>query len=524
MKIALAQLNYTVGDFEGNRTKIIDCIERAKAESADLVVFGEQAVSGAPAFDLLNKVAFLELAEESLKEIAPYCDGITALIGLPAQGINNKTISVAALVEDGRIKRYVGKHNVDSRDELFHISPSKGVEFITIADKKVAVVVGSDIKIENEYGEYADIIVNLSNSHYCRGYIEYRYDFYRQRAFMSGKPIVYVNNVGGQTDVVFDGSSGVFNTLGEAVVLLKSFEEDFAVVDMEAENPPLKVPYQNKTENVYKAIKMGLGDYFNKNGFKNACLGLSGGIDSAVVAALAAEVLGPENVRVLLMPSEFSTDHSVEDAVVLAEQLGIEYQVVPIIHTYEALRGSMRPVFGDTPFGVCEENMQARIRGVMIMALSNKFGNIVLNTSNKSEAAVGYGTLYGDSIGAFSILGDLYKSEVYDLARFINRDKEIIPVNTLIKEPSAELRPEQKDSDSLPPYDVLDAILYRMIEEGQSREEIITAGFDEKDVYKVYNMVIANEYKRHQFCPTLRLSTRTFGVARIMPLTNKYGN
>lgn len=524
MKIALAQLNYTIGDFEGNRNKIIDCVERARKESADLIVFGEQAVSGAPAFDLLNKVAFLELAEESLKEIAKHCDGISALVGLPAQGINNKTISVAALVENGKIKRYIGKQNVDSRDELFHISPSKGVEFIRIANKKVAVVVGSDIKIETEYGEYADIIVNLCNSHYSRGCIEQRYDFYRKRAFMTGKPIVYVNNVGGQTDVIFDGSSGVFNTLGEAVALLKSFEEDFSVIDFEIDNPPLKIPYQNRTGNVYKAIKLGLGDYFRKNGFRNACLGLSGGIDSAVVAALAAEVLGPENVRVLLMPSEFSTEHSVNDAVELADNLGIQYQVIPITETFETLRESMKPVCMCLPFDVTEENMQARIRGMMIMALSNKFGNIVLNTSNKSEDAVGYGTMYGDNIGAISILGDIYKIEVYDLARHINRDREIIPLNIINKEPSAELRPDHKDSDSLPSYDILDAILYRMIEEGQSREEIITAGFDENDVYKVYNMVIANEYKRRQSCPIFRLSARTFGVARIMPLTNKYGN
>lgn len=523
MKIALAQINYTVGDFEGNKSKIIECIDRAKAQFADMVVFGEQAISGAPAFDLLNKVDFLELCEDSLIEIASHCDNITVLIGLPAQGVNNKTISVAALIENGKVKRYVGEKNIDSRDELFNISPSKGVEYIKIAGKKVAVVVGSDIKTENQYGEYADVIVNLCNTHYCRGCIETRYEFYRQKAFMAGKPVVFVNNIGGQTDVMYDGSSAVFNSRGEAVALLNSFEEDFVVIDIDADNKPLKVPYQNKTINVYRAIKLGLRDYFRKNGFKKACIALSGGLDSAVVAALAAEVLGPDNVHVLLMPSEFSSDHSVDDARMLAENLGLKYDIAPITDTFEALKSAMKPIFGNVPFDVTEENMQARIRGVMIMALSNKYGYIVLNTSNKSELAVGYGTMYGDSVGAISMLGDIYKTEVYDLARYINRDREIIPLNTIEKAPSAELRPEQKDSDSLPAYDLLDAILYRMIEEGQSREEIINAGFNESDVYKVYSMVLNNEYKRHQFCPILRLSTRTFGIARIMPLTNRYG-
>ena len=524
MKIALAQVNYTIGDFEGNKMKIIDRINEAKMQHADLVVFGEQAISGAPAYDLLNKVNFLELCEDALVEIASYCDNISVLVGLPAQTTHNKTISVAALIEDRRIKRYIGKENILSRDEKCHLSPSKGCEYINIRGTKVAVVIGEDIRTEQHYGEYADIIVNLANSPYSRGVIEKRYEFSRRLGFMTGKPVIAVNNVGGQTDIVYDGSSSVFNSRGEALALLKSFEEDFCVVDLAADNPPLPLPYQNKTVNVYRAIRLGLGDYFRKNGFKTACLGLSGGIDSAVVAALAVEVLGRENVRVLLMPSQFSSDHSVEDAAALARNLGIEHQIVPISDIYEQVRGAMKPVFGELPFDITEENMQARIRGMLVMALSNKFGNIVLNTSNKSESAVGYGTLYGDTVGAFSIIADLYKTEVYDLARHINRKKEIIPLNTIDKAPSAELRPEQKDSDTLPTYDIMDAILYRMLEEGQSREEIINAGFDEKDVYKVYGLVLKNEYKRNQVGPVLRLSTCTLGKGRIMPLTSKYGN
>lgn len=522
MKVALAQLNYTIGDLENNTAKIIDCIDKAKAQEADLIVFGEQAVSGAPAYDLLNKVSFLMLCEEALRKIAKHCVGISALVGMPAQ-LATKTISVAALLENGKIQRYIGKKNINRRDEKYFISPSKGCEYVKIGRTKVAVVLGEDIRTESEYGQYADVIVNMSNSQYSRGIIEKRYDYYRQVAFMTGKTVIFINNIGGQTDAIYDGSSIVFNRRGEAISILKNFEEDFVVVDLDKEETPLKIAYQNKTVNVYRAIKLGLGDYFRKNGFKTACLGLSGGIDSAVVVALAAEVLGPENVNVLMMPSQFSSDHSVDDSLALIENLGIKGNIVSIQSVYETVNKSLKPLFGDLPFDVTEENIQSRIRGLFVMAYSNKFGNIVLNTSNKSECAVGYGTMYGDMIGALSILGDLYKTEVYDLARYINRGEEIIPRNIIDKEPSAELRPDHKDVDSLPPYDILDAILYRMIEEGQSREEIINAGFDEADVYKIYNLVLNSEYKRRQACPTLRLSTCTFGKGRIMPLTNKYG-
>ncbi|MFI3267055.1 MAG: NAD+ synthase [Rikenellaceae bacterium] len=523
MKIALAQLNYSIGDFEANKAKIIDNINKAKQQNADLVVFGEQAISGAPAYDLLNKVAFLDLCEETLLEIASYCTDISVIVGLPTSN-NSKTISVAAVIQNQKVLRYVGKKTIKSRNELYHIKPSQGCEYITINDKNIAIVVGEDIKAEQEYGERADFIINITNVAYSRRIIERRYEFYKQLSYCTGKPIIYVNNVGGSTDIVYDGSSGVFNARGQAVCLLKSFEEDFAIVDSDETMPAIELEYQNKTHNVYKAIKLGLGDYFRKNGFTKACIGISGGIDSAVVASMATEVLGKENVFGVMMPSQYSTDHSVDDATVLASNLGIQTALVPIAPTFNMLQESMKPVFEDRPFDVTEENMQARIRGTIMMSVANKFGSIMLNTSNKSEGAVGYGTLYGDDIGAISIIGDLYKTEVYDLARYINRDKEIIPSNTINKAPSAELRPGQKDSDSIPDYDMLDAILYRMIEEGQSREEIINAGFDEQDVYHVYSLVLKNEFKRYQFCPTLSMSTCTFGCDRIMPLTSKYGN
>ncbi len=522
MKIALAQLNYTIGAFESNKDKIIRSINKAKAQKADLLLFAEQAICGTPAYDLLNKVTFLDLCMDVLDEIASCCDNLSVLIGLPIQH-NNRTISTAALIQDRKVVRFVGRRTILWRDDEGYITPSAGCEYVKICGRKVAVVVNEDILSEQEYGDYADIIVNISASHYSRGIVEKRYEFLRRLAYTKGKPVVFLNQVGAQTDVIFDGSSAVFDGKGKAIALLKNFEEDFQVVDMDASEPRVEIPYQDKTANVYHAIKLGLADYFAKNGFRQACLGLSGGIDSAVVAALATEVLGPSNVKVLLMPSQFSSDHSVEDARQMAETLGIEYDIVPITETYTAVINALHPIFGELPFSVAEENIQARIRGLLMMAISNKFGHILLNTSNKSEVAVGYGTLYGDTNGALSVIGDLYKSEVFDLARYINRDSEIIPENIIHKAPSAELRPNQRDDQSLPPYDVLDAILYRMIEEGQHREEIINAGFDAEVVYKVYGMVLRNEHKRYQLCPVLRLSTRIFGKDRVMPLTNRYG-
>ncbi len=522
MKIALAQLNYTIGDFESNKMKIIASVIQAKSQGADLVVFGEQAVSGAPAFDLLNKVSFLDLCEEALVEIASYCEGISVLVGMPAQATNHKTISVAVLIEDREIKAYIGKKNVNSRDELFNISPSEGVKYVQIKGRKIAVVIGRDIRCRQDYGD-AEAVICLGNSHYSRGIIERRYEYVRLLSLRCGKPVILLNNVGGQTDVIYDGSSMVFNARGEAVALLGRFREDFQLVDLQADMPDLPIPYQDKTVNVYRAIKLGLGDYFNKNGFTTACVAVSGGIDSSVVASIAAETLGPDRVKLLYMPSQFTLKESLEDARQLAQNLGVELLQAPINEIFMAHTRALGPIFGEQPFDVTEENIQARTRAVLLLALANKFGYTPLNTCNKSANAVGYGTLYGDSVGVISIIGDLYKTEVFDLARHINRHREIIPSNIITKAPSAELRPNQKDTDELPPYDVLDAILYRMFEEGQSREEITNAGFEPQDVYRVYDMVVRSEYKRHQCCPILRLSTRTLGIDRILPLTNRYG-
>ena len=528
MKIALAQLNYTVGDVEGNTSKIIDAIAKAKQQRADLVVFAEQAVSGTPAFDLLRKTTFLELCEDALVQIASCCDDIAALVGLPLL-TNEGTVSAAALIQDRKVLRYVGKKYINARREMGFLTSSKGYEYATIKGHKIAIVVGDDLSRSHDFDKSVDTIVSVNARKYGKGQMSYRYEMMRNLAFVEGKNLVLVNQVGGATEIVYDGTSGAFNSKGELTLVMKSFEEDFAIYDTDAAHVPFEgmpyTTYNDRTRMIYEAARLGLKDFFGKNGYTKACIGLSGGIDSAVVACIAADALGRGNVRALLMPSQFSSDHSVEDAKELAEKLGIEYNVIPITEIYRSVVDTLIPVIGGREFDATEENIQTRIRTILLMALQNKTDYILLNSSNKSENALGWCTLYGDTAGAFSVTGDLYKSEMYDLARYINRTFDnVIPENILRKEPSSELCPDQKDSDILPPYEVVDAILYRMIEEGQHREEIVNAGFDSDVVEKIHSMIMRNEKKRYQFPPVLRLSSCSFGHERLMPLTNKYGD
>ncbi len=525
MKIALAQLNYTIGDIEGNTQKIVDAIQKAKTEGADVVLFAEQAVSGTPAFDLLRKTTFLELCEEALDTIASHCYGIAAVVGSPVLTADG-TISAAVVIEQGEITHTVGKHHISARREMGFLNSAKGFECVTIRGHKCIIVVGDDLRRASEFDRSAEVILSINARKYSRGSLSYRYETMRNLAFVEGRELVLINQVGGSTEIVYDGTSGVFNTKGEMTLLMKSFEEDFAVYDTEAENPAIEIPESlNRTTLVYRAAVMGLKDYYLKNGYTKACVGLSGGIDSAVVACMAVEALGKENVHALLMPSPFSPDMSVEDAKELAEGLGISYNVIPIAEIYDSVLDTLKPVIGGTEFDFTEENIQTRIRTILLMALQNKTGYMLLNSSNKSENALGLCTLYGDTAGAFSPTGDIYKSEMYDIARYINTlHGDVIPENILAKEPSSELHIGQKDSDILPPYEVVDAILYRMIEESQHREEIINAGFDSEVVEKIHAMIMRNEKKRYQFPPVLRLSTCAFGHERLMPLTNKYGD
>ncbi len=526
MKIAIAQLNYTIGDIEGNTSKIIDAINKAKALRADLVVFAEQAVSGTPAFDLFRKTTFLELCEDALVEIASCCDGIAAIVGLPiltAEG----TISAAALIQDRKVLRYVGKKYITARREMGFLVPSKGYEYATIKGHKCAIIVGDDLSRERDFDCSVETIISINARRYGKGTMLYRYELMHNLAFVEGKNLVLVNQVGGSTEIVYDGTSGAFNNRGELVLMMKNFEEDLRIFDTQDDSAPALVPatYGERTRMIYEAACCGVRDFFRKNNYRKACIGLSGGIDSAIVACIAVEALGRENVRALLMPSPFSSKDSVEDARMLAERLGIAYDVIPISEVYDSVVDTLKPVIGGREFDATEENIQARIRTILLMAVQNKTDYILLNSSNKSENALGLCTLYGDTAGAFSPTGDLYKSEMYDVARYINRLHEnLIPENILDKEPSSELHPGQKDSDILPPYEVVDAILVRMIEEGQHREEIINAGFDSQVVEKIHRMIMRNEKKRFQFPPVLRLSSCSFGHERLMPLTNKYGD
>ena len=528
MKIALAQLNYTIGDIAGNTAKIIIAVERAKAEGADVVLFAEQALSGTPAFDLLRKTTFLELCDEALDEIASYCNGITAVVGAPVL-MQNGSQSAAVVIEDGCIKRYITKANITARREMGFLSSGEGVKVVRIAGEKVAIVVGDDFSHLKEVENDVDIIFSINARRYGKGLMSYRYETMHNLAFVESKTIVLVNQVGGSGEIVYDGTSCVINDKGDIALLMKSFQEDFAIYDTLAENKPCVLPKElerhERTGYIYNAAVLGLRDYFVKNGYKKACVGLSGGIDSAVVTCIAVEALGKENVKVLLMPSQFSTDHSVTDAKAFAESVGVEYSVLPISEAYTSIVNTLKPAIGGHEFDATEENIQARLRTIMLMAVQNKKGYVVLNSSNKSENALGMCTLYGDTAGAFSVTGDLYKTEMFDVARYINKLKgNIIPESILEKEPSSELRPGQKDSDDLPKYEVVDAILMRMIEQGQHREEIINAGFDSEVVEKIHSMVMQNEKKRYQFPPVLRLSACAFGHERLMPLINKYGD
>lgn len=528
MRIALAQINYTTGDIHGNATKVIEAIKRAKAESADVVLFAEQGLSGSPAFDLLKKSTFLEMCDEAINRIASHCDNIIAIVGTPILA-ENGTQSAAAILEKGKAVRYITKANITARREMGFLSGGKGVEAIKIGTEKVAIVVGDDFSAMKRLDRDIDYIFSINARRYGKGMMSYRYESMHKLAFIESKSIVMINQVGGSGEIVYDGTSGVINHKGELTLLMKSFEEDFAIYDTEAENRALELPEElyshERTRYNYEAAVLGLRDYFHKSGYTKACVGLSGGIDSSIVACIAADALGKENVRGLLMPSQFSSDHSVSDATMLAESLGIEYSVLPISEAYTSVVNTLKPVIGGREFDSTEENIQARLRTIMLMALQNKKGYVLLNSSNKSENALGLCTLYGDTAGAFSVTGDLYKTEMYDLARYINRRFDgIIPENILAKEPSSELHPGQKDSDVLPPYNVVDAILMRMIEQGQHREEIINAGFDSEVVEKIHSMVMQNEKKRYQYPPVLRLSAFAFGHERLMPLINKYGD
>ena len=541
MKIALAQLNYFIGDFKGNIDKIISLIKKAKNQGADLVIFSELSVSGYPAQDFLEFDDFIIKCDNAVKSIAKECDGIAAVIGSPSFNKNNKgkrLLNSAFFLADGKILSIANKAlmpNYDIFDEYRYFEPAKDFNIIKFKDKKIALTICEDLWVEDDRPLYPlnpmeelikqnpDFIINIAASPFSFNQAKKRKEILVKNSKKYHLPLFYVNHVGAQTEILFDGGSLVINEQGKIIDEFEYFKEDFRIYDTNNLNDiSNKNNPAEKIQLIHDALIMGISNYFQKLNFKKAILGLSGGIDSAVTLVLAAKALGNKNLKAILLPSEFSSDHSVNDAVALAENLNVDYNIISIKDIYNASNKTLKPYFNNLPFNIAEENLQARIRGLLLMAFSNKYGYILLNTSNKSEAAVGYGTLYGDMCGGLSVLGDVYKTDVFKLAKFINKEKEIIPNNTINKPPSAELRPNQKDSDSLPDYDILDKILYNYIELHKGPEHIINLGFDENIVRKVLKLVNINEYKRRQTPPILRVSSKAFGMGRRMPVVAKY--
>jgi len=554
MKVALAQLNYIPGDINYNSGKIISAIHEAHSMGAELVIFSELAVVGYPPLDLLNMHDIISGCMKAIKEIAGHCHDIGAIVGGPSlnTGVYGKAFhNTAFMLYQGKVKAMVHKTllpTYDVFDEDRYFEPGDTFFPVDFKDMSIAVTICEDLWEEQPYGDRGlvrlyglspldemmrhrpDFIVNIAANPFSHNKIKIREDIFRKNAKKYSLPLVSVNQVGGYTELLFDGNSVVIDNKGEVVKRLPFFEENISLVEIPesiGHNKRDASPSHNESATdvipiIHKALVTGIRDYFTKSGIKKAVVGLSGGIDSAVVLALAVEALGRENVMAILMPSCFSSSHSVTDAVEMAKILGIEHHIVKIEEARNAFEGMFEPFFKGLPTDITEENIQARIRAVILMAFSNKFGHMVLNTSNKSEAAVGYGTLYGDMAGGLSVIGDIYKTEVYKLASEINSKGVLIPQNIIDKPPSAELKPGQFDTDSLPPYNILDPILYRYIDMERSPSMIISEGYDADVVKKVVKLVRGSEYKRRQTPPVLRVSSRAFGSGRRIPVVAKY--
>jgi len=542
MRIALAQINPTIGDFAGNEAKILEAARRGEAEELDLVVFPELAIPGYPPRDLLLKSDFIAKNLAVLQRLAA-ASGKTALMvgyaGENKSSTGRPCTNEAALLQGGKItatrqKSLLPTYDVFDEDRYFQ--PGKDNLPATVNGHSCGLSICEDIWNDEDFWPHrlygfnpiaglvsagAEVILNISASPWNVGKEKLRHDMLASLARKSRRPVLLCNMAGGNDELIFDGTSMAFNAEGGLIARAKSFEEDFVVVDT-SNSPVLKPPLAPEEENIYKALVLGLRDYLRKCGFKSAVLGLSGGIDSALVACLAVEALGAKNVRGVSLPSRYSSPGSLEDARLLAARLGIAYDVIPIEPPFASVRQQLEPVFRGLAEDTTEENIQARLRGVILMALSNKFGSLVLTTGNKSELAVGYCTLYGDMCGGLAVISDVPKTMVYRLARWINRDRELIPASSLTKPPSAELRPNQTDQDTLPPYDILDAILEQSVVEARSLPDIVALGFNEADVRRVVRLIEQNEYKRRQAAPGLKVTSKAFGVGRRIPIAQLY--
>jgi len=567
IRIALAQINVTVGDIEGNKNKILHYIEEARKLGAELVAFPEMAVTGYPPEDLLLKPDFIEANLRALEDIIPATRGITAVVGFVHR--DEDIYNAAAVIHDGKLaavyrKMYLPNYGVFDEDRYFQA----GQEYIVfeLDGTGVGVNICEDIWHPGGPAEVqalaggAEVIVNISASPYHARKVEFRERMLATRAADSVSIVAFCNLVGGQDELVFDGGSVIFDPRGELIARGRQFEEDLVVADLDVEGvfrrrlhdprrrkekllskweveviklapvgpkekPPIsehKVPRLEPLAEIYKALVTGTRDYVHKNGFRKVVIGLSGGIDSSLTATIAVDALGAENVTGVYMPSRYSSEESRIDAEELARNLGIAFHIIPIDETFQAYLDMLSEVFKGLPHDVTEENIQARIRGNILMALSNKFGWLVLTTGNKSEIGVGYCTLYGDTAGGFAVIKDIPKTLVYKLARYRNSISPVIPERVFTKPPSAELRPNQKDTDSLPPYEILDPILHAYVEEDRSIEEIVAMGFDRELVKRVVMMVDRNEYKRRQSPPGVKITPRAFGKDRRLPITNRY--
>jgi NAD+ synthase (glutamine-hydrolysing) len=555
IRIALAQINSTVGDLPGNREKILTFAGKARDAGAEIVVFPELALCGYPPEDLLLKPYFIERNSEALRELAGRLSLPTVIVGYPSRE-NGRIHSSAAVLSGGRVRAIYHKMllpNYGVFDEKRYFEPGMQPVFVEYRSVIFGITICEDIweatgpcRIYGEQG--AEVIVNLSASPYHRGKMRLREEMLRERASENALHVFYANLVGGQDELVFDGGSMVVSPDGRVVARGKRFVEDIVLYDLNvpggrrkenramvslsaspAELPKPPIPSSTRcemsaVEEVYGALVLGLRDYVEKNGFSRVILGLSGGIDSALTACIAVDALGPERVEALTMPSPFSSEETQRDARILAENLAIRLLRVPISIVHQAYLEELGPFFGGRKPDITEENIQARIRGNILMAFSNKFGHLVLTTGNKSETSVGYCTLYGDTAGGFAVLKDVYKTLVYELAQLANEKarREIIPQSIFERAPTAELKPNQKDEDSLPPYPLLDRVLEAYIENDRSAAEIIAEGLDPAVVHRVIEMVDKNEYKRRQAPPGIKITPKAFGKDRRMPITNKF--
>lgn len=545
MKIGLAQLNIHVGNFKANTEKIIHALHTAQAQGAELVVYSELSVCGYPSRDFLEFDDYINKCKEAIDEIAANTSQTAVLIGAPQRNPHTQgkdLYNSAWFIYQGHVQHITHKTllpTYDIFDECRYFEANTEFKLFEFKGKKLAITICEDIwNVGNDNPLYTacpmdelvklkpDLMLNLSASPFSYAQHTERMNVIRANCLRYSLPMVYVNQVGAQTEIIFDGGSVVVDEKGNTLAQLKFFEEEIRVIDIdnrpEVAVPPLSFGEGQRVRLIHDGLVLGIRDYFAKLGFKKAVLGLSGGIDSALVLCLAAEALGKENVLSVLLPSGFSSSHSVDDSLQLVKNLGSPHEIIPIEEPFQSYLNTLKPHFKELPFNIAEENLQARVRGTLLMAMSNKFGYILLNTTNKSEAAVGYGTLYGDMCGGLAVLGDVYKTQVYELAHYINRNGEVIPSNIITKAPSAELRPGQKDSDSLPDYDILDRLLYQYIEKRQGPKELTAMGFDQALVDRVLRMVNMNEWKRFQAPPILRVSPKAFGMGRRMPIEGRY--